>query len=119
MTWYRLLFFCAVAGVSLLAFIPTYEPLPPVVSFSDILNHFMAFSTLALLFDLAFPRYTCRFKFLALLTYGIFIEAVQFFLPNRDASLKDIAIDATAVLSVYALLLLTRKHLPSMRRHSR
>ncbi|MHC3994229.1 VanZ family protein [Thiomicrolovo sp. ZZH C-3] len=102
----KLLFAVTLLAVSILAFIPTYEPLPTVVSVSDVLNHFAAFFTLYLLHLFAFPLFSWRLRSALLLGYGILIEAVQAFLPNRHASLSDIAVDAAAVAAALCLHLL-------------
>jgi len=99
----KLLFWTVLICVSILAFLPTYEPLPEVVSFSDVLNHFAAFSTLYVLHAVAYPRLSIMIRGVLLLGYGLFIEAVQSFLPNRVASAEDIAVDAAGILA--ALLL--------------
>ena len=93
----KLLFFSALTAVTILAFIPTYAPLPEVVSFSDILNHFTAFTVLFFLHLRAYPAVPTRRRIFLLIAYGIFIEAVQYFLPARSASTGDIAVDTAAV----------------------
>lgn len=95
----KLLFACAIAAITVLAFIPTYAPLPDVLSLSDILNHFAAFSTLYLLHAAAYPHITVKVRSAFLLGYGCLIEAVQYFLPPRQASAWDIAVDAAGILA--------------------
>ena len=57
--------------------------------FSDKYRHLVAFWVLALLFDLAY-RFRVFYKFYYLIFYGVFIEAVQYFLPYRDFDIYDI-----------------------------
>lgn len=107
------LFWSVFAIVTLLAFMPSYEPLPEVVSLSDKLNHFAAFATLYLLHCLAYPRVTLRNRGLFLLLYGIGIELVQLFLPTRSASVEDIAVDAAAIVAAMVLNTLVFRLRPS------
>jgi len=93
----RLFFWLLLALIASLAFIPSYDPLPGVASASDVLNHFAAFSVLTILYRLAHPLHTLKRQFLALMAFGILIEFVQYFLPTRSASAKDLAVDAVTV----------------------
>ena len=99
----KLLFAVTFSAVTVLAFLPSYEPLPDVFSVSDVINHFLAFVTLYLLHTAAYPSVSRRTRSAVLLGYGVFIEAVQAFLPTRQASVSDIAVDSAAILT--ALLL--------------
>ncbi len=105
---FRPLFWLALAGVTVLAVVPTYEPLPEVVSVSDVLNHAAAFLVLYALHALAWPAVRVPVRAGLLLAYGTGIEAVQFFLPARSASFGDIAVDGAALLAAAALHLLVR-----------
>lgn len=82
---------------------PNYDPLPPVVAISDILNHAAAFITLYILHAAGYPSVQTRARFSGLVGYGIAIEAVQYFLPARTASLSDVAVDTTALLFAITL----------------
>jgi VanZ family protein len=108
----KLLFFGAVSAITLLAFIPTYAPLPEIVSFSDILNHFAAFFTLYLLHAAAYPRVSAKARCAFLFGYGLFLETVQYFLPARQASAEDIAVDAAGILTALFLHRLYRRFKP-------
>jgi VanZ family protein len=111
---WRILFALTLAAVTFLAFVPTYEPLPDVVSVSDVLNHFAAFFTLYALHVPAYPAVSIRHRAAGLVFYGLFIETVQAFLPNRSASVGDLLVDAAAVGAAMALQLLwRRRHLTS------
>ena len=74
-----------------------------VEEINDKANHFLAFGALALLGDFSFPvtRFALK-KFLWLLSYGVLIECIQYFLPYREASLLDVMADATG-LAIYWL----------------
>ncbi len=94
----KTLFYLTLFAVTVLAFVPTYEALPDAVSVSDVLNHFAAFTVLFFLHLPAFPAMPTHRRILLLIAYGVFIEAVQHFLPARSASAEDIAVDTAAVL---------------------
>ncbi len=83
---------------------------------SDKANHVLAFYVLALLVDFSFPKDNLGLaKVLALLTYGLLIEIVQSFLPNRTASLLDLVADGVGIV-LYKLSLPLLKHVPALRR---
>ena len=100
----RLLFWVLLGLIASLAFLPSYDPLPGIVTFSDILNHFAAFFTLTLIYRIAYLPHTLKRQVLSLLTFGALIECVQYFLPTRSASAKDLAIDAFAVATALLFL---------------
>jgi VanZ family protein len=100
--FYRLLLFTALLTISILAFLPDYSELPPIVSISDLLNHTVAFIVLTLLFSLSF---THQWKYIlsVLFLYALFIESVQSFLPTRCASIEDIVADSVGMLIGYLI----------------
>ncbi len=93
----RTAFFASLAAITVLAFLPDYSALPPVVSYSDLANHTAAFILLSLLYFFSYPH-SQKLIFATLLSYGVFIEAVQALLPTRYASLEDIAADAAGLI---------------------
>jgi len=95
--FFRTLFFIALISISILAILPDYNALPPIVSVSDLLNHAAAFSVLSILYTLAYSH-TQKQIAVALISYGVMIEAVQAFLPTRDASIEDIIADSAGIL---------------------
>lgn len=101
---WRFAFFAALGSITVLAFLPDYSALPPIVSVSDLANHAAAFTVLFLLYSLSYAHSHKRI-FLTLLAYGAFIEIVQGFLPTRYASLEDIAADSVGLM----IALLIRK----------
>ena len=93
----RRLFWGVMAGIASLAFMTSYDPLPDIVSFSDILNHFSAFFVLSFICKLSYPLLMPKLQFILLFSFGVLIEFVQYFLPTRSASAKDLAVDAVAI----------------------
>ena len=92
----------AIAVGAVLFLATTRQPLPDLAALSDKANHALAFAVLALLADFSFPR--ARFglaKAAALLAFGVAIEAIQHFLPWREASLLDLVADAAGI-ALYA-----------------
>lgn len=67
--------------------------MPEVFSLSDKLNHVAAFFVLSLLaYGSRYPH-PFRYQLAFLGFYALFIECVQYFLPNRFFSLSDIVAD--------------------------
>ena len=98
----RVSFFSLLIIISYIAFLPNYNALPSFTSLSDVFNHFIAFFVLAMFLDFSFtPRYTYNIVFLSM--YGIFIECVQYFLPNRAFDMLDVVVDISGVV-IYLLL---------------
>ena len=86
---------------------------PPPLENGDKILHFLAFGTLALLVDYAFPRSRFGFtKIILLVLYGLAIEVVQSYLPYRSASAADLLSDIIGI-GTYACFipLLQRLHL--------
>jgi len=64
----------------------------------DKLNHFVAFAVLAMLLDYSFPNKKFGlWKFGSLCGYGILLELVQYYLPDRFFSLFDICADGLGI----------------------
>jgi VanZ family protein len=97
---FRIALVLALLGIGYLAITPTQAVLPES---NDKLNHLGAFLVLALLGDHAFPGRPWDWrKFLPLLGYGLLLECIQYFVPNRYFSLWDLAADALG-LALYPL----------------
>jgi len=108
----RIILVVTIAFISWQATIQNGIEAPPVENGDKIL-HFLAFGTLALLVDYAFPRN--RFgaaKIISLILYGLAIEVVQSYLPYRSASAADLLADLFGI-GTYACFipLLKRLHL--------
>ncbi len=92
-----------------MAVVPNYNALPNFVSFSDLINHAVAFFTLYLLLERAYPDLKYTSSVTLLVGYAVLIEAVQYFLPNRCASFSDVVADSVGILIAVALLPLIHK----------
>jgi len=99
----KLLFYTALSAITTLAFLPNYDALPPLVNFSDLLNHAIAFAVLFILLKIAHPNLILKQSVTSLTAYALWIEAVQYFLPTRFASLSDVLADSVGILIGYAL----------------
>ena len=98
---FRLALLSALLGIGYLGTTPTDVLLPET---NDKLKHLAAFLLLAYLCDAAFPRQPWNWrKFIPLLGYGLLLECIQYFIPNRLFSLADLAADAVG-LALYPLL---------------
>ena len=98
----RLLFFIALFSVTCLAVLPQEQV--SLTTGWDKANHALAFLVLLGLLDQAYPQWNLWLqKTLPLIGYGLVIEGLQFFLPDRMFSLLDVAADLVG-LGVYLLL---------------
>ena len=104
----RVAFVVLAIVIAIIAFLPNYDALPEVVSISDVLNHFGAFFVLAVLLDYGFSPSKVR-QIGILFAYGFFIEAVQYFLPNRMFDLLDLVVDMAGVLAWFGAKTLLMK----------
>ncbi len=100
-------FYIVLSIVTLLAFAPNYNALPDFVSFSDLLNHTLAFIVLTVLLDMA-HHLKLSIRISLGLFYAVFIEFVQHFLPNRFSSLSDILADSVGIILAIFLIKLLR-----------
>jgi VanZ family protein len=98
--YFRLLLTCVIFMICWLAF---SKPTAQTVSLGyDKLNHLIAFTTLALLFDYSFPL-RAKTLLVTLLGFGIFIELIQATIPGRSASGWDILADLIGI-TIYLTL---------------
>jgi VanZ family protein len=106
----RAAFWGALLVIAAFAFGPPVGPEGP--EHLDKLNHLLAFAVLAVLAQAAYPdRPRAPLRWTLLLAYGLLIEAVQAFLPQRELSLLDLAADGAGVLAgalIYRVLGLSR-----------
>lgn len=89
---------------------------PVIEDVNDKVSHILAFGTLAFLGDFSFP--TSRFglqKFLWLMSYGLLIEFIQYFLPYRESSLPDVLADCAGLI-IYWACYRYLKYVPLLRR---
>jgi VanZ family protein len=98
----RCLFYVALVAITVLALVPQQEA---VISTGwDKANHALAFFVLLALLDNAYPPLKLwLLKVLPLLVYGLLIEVIQYYLPDRDFALLDLLGDAVGLL-LYCLL---------------
>ena len=93
---YKILFWLALLGSYVLAVIPQ-EIAPEIGNLSDKTLHFIAFSVLTLLLNLAYPLRWWK-SVLFMLFYAFFIEFSQYFTPNRCAEWLDIVADGIGIV---------------------
>ena len=111
---FRVVLTVALLAITHLAFTP--QQYPVLKDISDKANHIFAFYVLALLVDFSFPKDRLGFsKVFALLSYGLLIEVIQYFLPNRTSSLLDLLADGVGIAS-YRFSLPVLRHVPLFRR---
>ena len=88
----------AIAAVAITALALMPAPEVPVTTSWDKLDHWLAFFTLALLAEHAFPHQPFwRRIALCVVAYGVGIEIVQWFTPDRDASVMDVLADSIGI----------------------
>lgn len=93
-TW-RFAFFFTAAVILVLALMPITVPLPSTGW--DKTNHLLAFGVLAWLGREAWPSHQ-RIVLPSLAGYGVSIEALQSFTPNRSAEVSDVVADAMGIV---------------------
>jgi len=98
----RCVFYASLIAGCLLAFDPAPGGLQATVN--DKLLHTFGFMGIAFLAQLAHPSAQYRWHVVGLITFGILIELVQFFIPQRSFSLWDLAADSLGI-GVYYLAL--------------
>ncbi|HCU54667.1 MAG TPA: hypothetical protein DIC36_10475 [Gammaproteobacteria bacterium] len=93
----------------------TDQSIPGIDDLDDKFSHILAFGALSFLLDFSWPnRQFDLKKTAALLTFGIFIEVVQYFLPYREAAVTDVIADAVGI-AVYLLVAPLLRHIPILR----
>ncbi len=95
-------------------YLATAQQAPSVIdNLNDKANHVLAFYVLAFLADYSAPKVRFNLgKGLAILSYGLLIEVIQYFLPYREFSLLDLAADGVGVAAyVFSQPVLGRFHI--------
>ena len=92
----QILFLICVVAIEYLA--TTTLEIKPIQNSWDKANHFIAFLTLYVTLSLGYPKLDLIKKALILLAFGIQIEVVQYFLPNREFSLLDVLADGVGIV---------------------
>lgn len=73
---------------------------------NDKVAHILTFTVLGLLAQQAFPHLRENWRSYAwLLAYGMGIELIQYFIPQRSFSLLDLAADAAGLALAFVLML--------------
>lgn len=98
----KAVFFAALLVVFTLAVLPPKSFLPEI-DISDKALHSLTFMFLFFLMDGAYEGILPSVKAGYLMTYGVFIEIVQFFIPYREFSLLDMVANAVG-LCLYFLV---------------
>lgn len=93
---FRVMLALSLTAITYLALTPGDYPV--AAGINDKLNHMAAFAVLAWLTDFSFPGPGFNLKkSFPLFLYGVLIEVIQYFLPNRFFSLWDILADISAL----------------------
>lgn len=92
----KLSFFICIVAIEYLA--TTSLEIKPIQNSWDKANHFIAFMTLYITLSLGYPKLEVTKKVLILLLFGLQIECVQYFLPNREFSLLDVVADGIGIV---------------------
>ena len=91
-----LIFWGPLLFATCMAFTPISHAITP--SMSDKRLHLLAFVYLSVALWWAYPRWGASyFAAATLVAYGVCIEAIQVFIPNRFASLSDLLADCIGV----------------------
>lgn len=91
--------------VASIAMLSPKAPEPILFSWDDKLWHLLTFAVLAFLADAGWPdKAFDALKYLPLMAYGLGIEILQHFIPNRFFGWDDLLADA-AGLALYGLLI--------------
>jgi len=96
--YFKVLFYVTLVVVFYLAVIPD-DNIHMEWKYADKLKHATAFFTLSFLLNRASSTIQHRLRNMgALLLFGIFIEFVQYFLPERESSILDVWADLAGIL---------------------
>ena len=97
--FYKILFFIFTLVVIFIFAIVPSDHIELGYQHDDKLKHLFAFFTLSFLLNRASSDMAQRFRNMsALLLFGIFIEFVQYYLPERKTSIEDIFADVAGIL---------------------
>jgi VanZ family protein len=101
----QIIFLISIVAIEYLA--TTSLEIKPLENSWDKANHFIAFFTLYVTLSLGYPKLEVVKKVALLLAFGLQIEIVQYFLPNREFSLLDVVADGVGiVLGIVAIKVL-------------
>ena len=97
--------FCIVA---ILYLATTIREIEVVSNNWDKLNHIFAFILLYILLSVGYEK-RVFINVLFLLLYGILIEVIQYFIPNREFSILDIFADLVGIFIGYLFICIYKK----------
>jgi VanZ family protein len=101
--WWIATFWCVWCAATLLMLLPAQNL--PQVNIWDKAEHSGTFFALMTLASLAyFQKHSPQRLAVLLITYGITIECIQFFIPSRSFSLLDIVANTVGVLPAWWLV---------------
>lgn len=98
---WRTLFCISIAAITWLGFTSEPYPIPSVAS--DKVNHLLAFTELAILTRLGWPRLGLMPPLLVLTGFGLALELGQSITPWRDFALSDLLADVVGIVFGYGL----------------
>jgi|GEM_PF-1082842 len=108
LTVWKIIFYASIIFITWLA-IRKPEEMPRIVYFfEDYIQHSLAFLYLALIMTRAYPSVSRKVIWVFLISYGTFIEVLQFFVPFRDASITDIMADVFGLIMFEAMVRIKR-----------
>lgn len=93
---FAIAFFVCLFVIEFLA--TTTLEIKPIENSWDKANHFIAFFTLYVTLSLGYSKLEIFKKVVLLLAFGLQIEIVQYFLPNREFSLLDVVADGVGIV---------------------
>ncbi len=96
----------SLAAIAWLAF--TSQPYPVPAFTSDKLNHFIAFTELAVIIRLGWPALHLAIPFLTLLSFGLAIELGQAMVSYRHFSMADLGADVAGIVVGFCLFPIIR-----------
>lgn len=92
----KISFFICLCAIEYLA--TTSLEIKPLQNNWDKANHFIAFFTLYLTLSFGYPNLKIFKKSILLVLFGLQIEIVQYFIPNRQFSLLDMLADCIGIV---------------------
>jgi VanZ family protein len=108
MLW-RISFWLCFGLTAYLSLLPQ-EFLPTSINIWDKLSHSIAFAALTLSAALGWPdKNFVQFVLIPLLTFGVLIEVLQYFIPGREFSLLDMLADAIGIIIVWIGVAIAQK----------
>lgn len=104
-TVYKVAFFIVVLLLMLTPVLPKeLKAFFTFLELTDKMEHFIAFFLLSFLLNRASSTITHRLRnVVALSTFGLFIEMMQHFIPNRSTSLYDLLADMAGIFTFQVL----------------